>query len=64
MRTPDAKDLLEAADALLDSSGPTADACKRVAAFLERKATIDRDRGRARSLGCTVKYLRKVVDHG
>lgn len=63
MRKPCADDMNEAAEVLRNTVGPIADACRRVASYLERVNKADAERASAKSLGCTVRYLRKVVNH-
>jgi uncharacterized Fe-S cluster-containing protein len=61
MRKPCKDDLLEAAGALRmipDDAGTYS----RVAQWLETTALEIDDRARARQLGCSVKYLRNVID--
>ncbi len=61
MKTPCRADLEEAAAALRGKDVP-ADVCSRVATWLSAFARDSDDRRRARELGCSVRYLRRVVD--
>lgn len=64
MRKPCKKDLEESAEFLryIRPEADEANACRRVAMWLSFVARETDDRSRARKLGCTVRYLRRVVD--
>lgn len=64
MKRPCRDDLFDAAGFLADvhPDADSIDVYRRVAAWLEFTARESDDRSRARTLGCTVKYLRNVID--
>lgn len=66
MRKPCKEDLGEAAEFLryIRPEADEASACRRVALWLDHVASETDARSRARKLGCTVKYLRHVIDAG
>ena len=63
MRKPCKADLTDAAEFLryIRPEADEANACRRVALWLDYVARETDDRSRARKLGCTVHYLRKVI---
>jgi uncharacterized Fe-S cluster-containing protein len=64
MKKPCRADLEDAAEFLryIRPEADEANACRRVALWLDYVARETDDRSRARKLGCTVKYLRNVID--
>lgn len=65
MRKPCAEDLRDAAEILRVQADRNEknDFCLRVATWLDSQI-LGSDRQRARQLGCSVKYLRNVIDKG
>lgn len=63
MRTPARADLEEAA-AALRGKDVSEDVRSRVATWLAAFARSSDDKRRARELGCSVRYLRNVIDKG
>lgn len=61
MRRPCNADLIEAAAKLLAMDDPTGNAY-RVGRWLDDYGREATDRQRAREAGCTVRYLRRVID--